>query len=79
MPSARDLSEMYSQRGKILLVLNNFKYKEQNQKLTSGETKWICIQQICNAFIRILCETSDRVNEIHTHEPEKKMFWKVKI
>lgn len=67
------LSEMISQRGKTLLVLKNFKFKEHNRKLASGETKWRCIQCKCKAYIHTLGEASARIvtsaDENHNHLP----------
>ncbi|KAJ8913352.1 hypothetical protein NQ315_008742, partial [Exocentrus adspersus] len=69
------LSEMKSQRGKPLLVVNNFKFKEHNRRLASGETKWRCVKDKCCAYVKTLGESSDRMitslNENHTHEPEQ--------
>lgn len=76
MASFGDLTEMYSQRGKMLLVLNNFKYKEHYRKLASGESKWRCAKYKCKAFIHTLGESSNRVitslNANHTHVPEER-------
>ena len=69
------LMEMSSQRGKTLLVLNNFKYREHHRTLSSGETKWRCFKKNCNAFLHTLGDSSNRIitnkNEHHNHDAEK--------
>jgi len=74
MATSGELSEIISQRGKILLVLNQFKYKEENRKLSSGETKWRCIKTGCNACLKTIGDSSGRVltwsNQNHSHEQE---------
>lgn len=69
-----DLSEIFSQRGKLLLVYENYKFKEHNRKLASGETKWRCIKDKCKANFHTLGESKSRVitnlSVNHNHEPE---------
>ncbi|KAL4104574.1 hypothetical protein QTP88_019869 [Uroleucon formosanum] len=42
------LSVMYSEKGKILLVLNNFKFR-QYRPLKTGEMSWSCTNKNYNA------------------------------
>lgn len=74
MSGSAEFSEITSQRGKMLLVLNQFKFKEHNRKLCSGETKWRCVKSGCNAYLKTIGSSSDRVltcsNQNHSHEPE---------
>lgn len=74
MGESAKLSEITSVRGKTLLVLNQFKYKEQNRKLSSGETKWRCVKDRCNAYLKTIGSSSDRVltssKQNHSHGTE---------
>lgn len=77
------VSEISSQRGKTLIVFKNYKFKEHNRKMASGETKWRCIKDKCKAFIHTLGEPRSRVitslNENHSHEPEQENVLQRKI
>jgi len=41
---------MESERGNILLVLDNFKFSKVNRPLASGLTKWRCLNKTCKTF-----------------------------
>nr|CAI5823598.1 unnamed protein product [Callosobruchus analis] len=45
-----DLNVILSEKGKQLLVVNNFKYSFQ-KCLKSGERRWICLSKKCKSFI----------------------------
>nr|CAI5853672.1 unnamed protein product [Callosobruchus analis] len=50
-----DLNVILSEKGKQLLVVNNFKYSFQ-KCLKSGERRWICLNKKCKSFILSLGE-----------------------
>nr|CAI5835822.1 unnamed protein product [Callosobruchus analis] len=74
--TAVDLNVILSEKGKQLLVVNNFKYSFQ-KCLKSGERRWICLNKKCKSFILSLGEienvtVTNHITE-HCHEanPEK--------
>lgn len=79
----RQFSEMRSQQGKTLLVINNYKFRKQNRKLAAGETKWRCCNVKCCAYVKTLGTSYDRIitniNQCHTHEPEQEDILKRQI
>uniref|UniRef100_A0A2S2PUD4 FLYWCH-type domain-containing protein n=1 Tax=Schizaphis graminum TaxID=13262 RepID=A0A2S2PUD4_SCHGA len=54
------LSELTSERGNILLCLNNFKYYKQTI-LKSGEEKWRCENKKCSAVLKTINSKENRL------------------
>lgn len=65
------LSELISQRGKALIVLDNHKFNEY-RKLASGEIKWRCVNRKCKAYLQTVGEAGGRIittsDRQHNHE-----------
>lgn len=65
------LNEIVSERGKVLLCLNNFKFYKQTI-LKSGEEKWRCENKKCSSVLRTI--TSGNIRTItfqrtqHNHD-----------
>lgn len=48
------IREVTSQRGKILLIIEEYKFNQTSKKLASGEIKWVCVNRKCKAFLRTI-------------------------
>lgn len=61
---------MYSEKGKNLLSLNNFKFR-QYRPLKTGEMSWNCTNKNCNAKLYTIGEEHvfSRITNDHNHEP----------
>lgn len=57
-----------SERGNILLVLDNFKFSKVNRPLASGLTKWRCIIKTCKAFVKTFGETTNIAEQNIDHD-----------
>lgn len=63
------IREVSSQRGKILLIVEQHKFNQSSKKLTSGEIKWVCVNRKCNAYFRTIGDSGGRVitEKVLTH------------
>jgi len=59
---------MESERGHMLLVLDNFKFSKVNRPLASRLTKWRCIIKTCKAFVKIFGETTNITEQNVVHD-----------
>jgi hypothetical protein len=64
-----DIQKSVSKRGKVLLIVNNYKFSFCD-KLLNGESRWRCRVPKCNATIYTIGEDFliSRHNLIHSHE-----------
>lgn len=66
------ITKMYSEKGKLLLVLNNFKFR-QYRLLKTGEMSWSCTNKNCNAKLYTIGEEhmfSRTTNDHTNHEAD---------
>lgn len=63
------VTERKSERGKPLLIIQNFKFYKQCT-LTNGESKWRCMEKKCNSVVKTIGVENSRVItfEKHIHE-----------
>lgn len=72
MATSEKLTEIVSERGRVLLVYNNFKFYEVGA-LSSGEQKWRCVTRKCNSKIYIFGSGCDRIisrEDINHNHPQ---------
>ncbi|XP_025206475.1 uncharacterized protein LOC112602555, partial [Melanaphis sacchari] len=68
-----EFTTMFSQNGKILTVLNNFKFKFKYESKTNGNKTWECVNKTCKAKLVINKENIfDQEKSVlnHSHESD---------
>ena len=70
--SEMDLKTIFSSRGKVLLLLDNYKFYKTRKLQTTGEQCWRCVKKTCMKIVWTLGESDlifSRTDREHNHEP----------